>query len=119
MEYTNFGPSDDMPTYTAHVRVNLRLLDRYMAQTYPGRWVANRASPAADDDFKLPKYHFWLNLVRSGATIPRPAFYKAKTRFDIMGGRHRCYALLDTGYDVISIAVPHHEEQAFKSQFGA
>lgn len=103
----------------ATFRASISRIDALLSAD-PLRWCLTAAGRGnAEADFKPAKLAHYIRLIHSGAEFEMPEFYSAGGRVDIMDGRHRLYALHDSGYTLVSVCCVQKDLSLLETKIGA
>jgi hypothetical protein len=93
------------------VRINIKVLDEYLTRKWPRAWQARPTTDDRVDDcnltYRVEKYLCHRSNVERQASIEMPQLGGTETAIYIAQGRHRLYAMIDSGYthvDVVAAA---------------
>lgn len=88
----------------SYIDVDLRRLDHYLRR-HSSSWNVDRVDDS-NLTFSEFKYARLLDAVNSGNSLKRPVLERTGSgQFHVGQGRHRLYALIDSGYEVVSVCV--------------
>jgi hypothetical protein len=82
------------------------------------RWCMTKSRRGAPNDFKQAKYEHYVKRLAARMPIEMPEVCQLGQGIDIVDGRHRLYALWDSGYTRVRVFCQTNEAARIKQLVG-